>query len=62
VKLIGDYLAGRLRRRAAAAFEHHLSQCPDCEAFLKTYKKTIELTTSFLRTPGFQGLQVHQLP
>jgi hypothetical protein len=32
-----------------AAFEKHLGQCPDCSAFLNTYKKTIEVTKSFLK-------------
>jgi anti-sigma factor RsiW len=49
VALIADYLAGALKPRVLAAFERHVSQCPDCMAFLKTYKKTIEATRSFMR-------------
>jgi hypothetical protein len=49
VGLIADYLAGRLDPMVLAAFEKHLGQCPDCSAFLNTYKKTIEVTKSFLR-------------
>ena len=49
VELIGDYLTNKLTKPERAAFEAHLSACRDCGAFLATYKKTIELTRSFLR-------------
>ncbi|MGE5303196.1 MAG: anti-sigma factor family protein [Alphaproteobacteria bacterium] len=49
VRLIADYLAGDLKPPVLAAFERHVNQCPDCMAFLKTYKKTIDVTQSFLR-------------
>jgi anti-sigma factor RsiW len=49
VGLITDYLADRLSPKILAAFEKHLGQCPDCTAFLNTYKKTIEATKSFLK-------------
>ena len=57
--LIADYLAGRLNPPVLAAFEKHLSQCPDCTAFLNTYKKTIETTKSFLK---IQALKVSLKP
>jgi anti-sigma factor RsiW len=44
-----DYLAGRLDPTVLSAFEKHLGECPDCAAFLNTYKKTIEATKSFLK-------------
>jgi hypothetical protein len=46
--LIADYLASDLSSGTLAAFEKHLEECPDCKAFLQTYKKTIEITRSFL--------------
>ena len=49
VALIGDYLASRLTSRMLNAFEKHLEDCPDCASFLRTYKKTIEVTRSFVR-------------
>ena len=49
ITLIGDYLSEKLNQRVLAAFEDHLKSCPDCAAFLHTYKKTIEITRSFLR-------------
>ena len=38
-----DYLAGQLPAEAHAAFEEHLSLCPNCVRYLKTYKATVEL-------------------
>lgn len=49
VALIGDYLASRLSSRVLNAFEKHLEDCHDCASFLRTYKKTIEVTRSFLQ-------------
>ena len=49
VALIADYLAERLAPTVLAAFKTHLGQCPDCTAFLNTYKKTIEATKSILK-------------
>ncbi|MER3445955.1 MAG: hypothetical protein C4291_03580 [Candidatus Dadabacteria bacterium] len=34
-----DYIKGKMDPRATQAFEEHLSLCPDCVAFLNTYKK-----------------------
>ena len=42
--LIADYLASNLSPADFASFENHLEGCPDCKAFLQTYKKTIEIT------------------
>jgi hypothetical protein len=50
VALIGDFLAGSLDPTILAAFEKHLNDCPDCTAFLNTYKKTVEATRAFLRS------------
>jgi anti-sigma factor RsiW len=55
VGLIADYLEGRLKPAVQAAFEKHLGQCPDCAAFLNTYKKTIELSQSFLKITAAPG-------
>lgn len=50
VTLLGDYLSSSLSNQVAAAFEAHMHACPDCVAFLRTYKKTIEATRAFLKT------------
>ena len=44
--LIVDYITGALDPETALAFEQHLRDCPDCVAFLNTYKKTIQATRS----------------
>ena len=46
--LIADYLASNLSPADLVSFENHLEECPDCKAFLQTYKKTIEITRGFL--------------
>ncbi len=46
--LILDFLSGELDPETTLEFEKHLEACPDCVAFLNTYKKTMELTKSFL--------------
>lgn len=46
--LIADYLGSTLSPGNLASFENHLEGCPDCKAFLQTYKKTIEITRSVL--------------
>jgi len=50
VSMIGDYLTGSMAPRLRDEFEQHLSLCADCAAFLKTYRKTIEVTRAFLRS------------
>lgn len=47
--LILDYLTAELHHGTASQFKAHLQICPDCVAFLNTYKKTVELTRSFLQ-------------
>lgn len=49
VKFIGEYLADGLSGASRQAFEKHLTACPDCASFLATYKKTIDITRSFLK-------------
>jgi anti-sigma factor RsiW len=49
VALLGNYLSGGLSPSTQAQLEHHFRQCPDCTAFLATYKKTIDIAKSFLQ-------------
>jgi anti-sigma factor RsiW len=59
ISLIGNYLAGSIAPTVHADFERHLHLCPDCAAFLQTYKKTIEATRALLRnqpTPHLRGM------
>ena len=43
-ELIDDYVMGDLAPDTDAAFETHLHRCQDCEAFLNTYRRTIQAT------------------
>ena len=44
--MIRDYLAGELAPEIAAALEEHLRDCPDCTAFINTYKRTTQALQS----------------
>lgn len=44
--LVFDYLNGKLALSVKRDFEQHLSICPDCVSFLKTYKTTVAMTRS----------------
>lgn len=47
--LLLEFMSGELDRETTLGFEKHLEVCPDCVAFLNTYRKTVELTRSFLQ-------------
>jgi len=55
--LIADYLTGTLDPEITNELEHHLGVCPDCVAFLKTYKKTIQVTQSLLLSGNLPELE-----
>ena len=42
--LLIDYITGALDTTMVSAFERHLQRCPDCEAFLRTYRETVRAT------------------
>ena len=44
--LIVDYVSNRLNPTVKRELEQHLSICPDCVSFMKTYRKTIATTGS----------------
>jgi anti-sigma factor RsiW len=44
--MIRDYLAGELAPAIAAALDQHLHDCPDCIAFINTYKRTTQALQS----------------
>jgi anti-sigma factor RsiW len=43
VEMTTDYLGGKLAPQDRARFEHHLSTCPPCTAYLAQMKTTLEL-------------------
>ena len=47
--LLLEFMSGELDPETTHEFKMHLEVCPDCVAFLNTYRKTVELTRSFLQ-------------
>ena len=47
-----DYLSGELPSDVRAQFEYHLGECPDCVAYLDSYRRTIQLSKQSLVDPG----------
>ena len=45
-RVVTDYLSGSLDKQTVELFEAHLKQCPDCAAFLETYKEAIRAEKS----------------
>lgn len=43
VDLLGDYIEGTLPPERSKALEDHLSRCPPCITFVRTYKATRKL-------------------
>jgi predicted anti-sigma-YlaC factor YlaD len=44
VAVLQDYFEGSLEPKLAAIIERHLENCPDCEAFARTYATVVRLT------------------
>ena len=51
VDFLLEYLSGELSARERAEFERHLVQCPDCSAYLRSYRETIKLGNSVFADP-----------
>jgi predicted anti-sigma-YlaC factor YlaD len=43
VEFLDDYLEGRLPEHVLAHFHEHLSACPSCVAYARTYQDTVRL-------------------
>ena len=50
VDLLGEYIEGTLAPARAQELEDHLSTCPPCITFLRTYRATRRLCRSALAT------------
>jgi anti-sigma factor RsiW len=48
---IMDYHAGELAAATVAAFERHLSLCPNCVQYLRQYEATVALTRAAFSDP-----------
>jgi len=46
VEFLDDYLAHALAGDALARFEKHLSDCPPCVAYLRTYEQSIRMSVA----------------
>jgi len=44
VNVLSDYLEGTLDPELAAIITRHLQDCPDCDAFMRTYAATVRMT------------------
>jgi anti-sigma factor RsiW len=44
IGMLMDYLEATLRPETLGAFNHHLASCPQCVAYIATYRKTRQLT------------------
>lgn len=62
--LIIDYLTEALEPAMRAAFAVHLHNCPDCIAFLQTYKQTVRVTRTlrYENIPAEMLARVQQFP
>ncbi len=54
--LILAYATGELDPETTSAFKAHLKKCPDCIAFLNTYRKTVQLARSFIVASNPSGM------
>ncbi len=48
VEFLDDYLEGRLPEQVRAHFHEHLSACPSCVAYARTYQDTVRLARKAL--------------
>ena len=46
VSLLSEYLDGRLAPELCSDLERHLSGCPECTAFVGTFRSTVSLLQS----------------
>ena len=63
IGLLLDYLETALTDELIAAFEEHLRDCPPCQAYLATYRKTREVTGAAGRVemPGEMKARLREL-
>ncbi len=47
-----DYYEGNLSEERRRLFEEHMGVCPDCVAYLDSYKKTINLVQESMANPN----------
>jgi anti-sigma factor RsiW len=50
LELLHDYIEGELSTEVHASLEDHFKDCPPCIAFLSTYKATIHMSRTTLKS------------
>jgi len=50
LELLNDYIEGELSAEVHASLEDHFEDCPPCIAFLNTYKATIHMSQTILKS------------
>lgn len=51
VRLLIDYVSEELDPDECSSFEAHLRECPACEAFVQSYRMTIQISRSLPGRP-----------
>lgn len=51
-QFLSDYLEGRLTSEQSKLFDEHLGECPDCVAYLDSYRRTIRLGKAAFADPS----------
>jgi len=52
VEFLDDYLEGRLGQDQLEEFNNHLSGCPPCVTYMRTYRDATALTRAALADPA----------
>ncbi len=52
VELLLDYLSDELPQAESATIDRHLAKCPDCVAYLTSYRDAIKLGKAALAKPA----------
>jgi anti-sigma factor RsiW len=58
IGFLDDYVAGGLDPGERRTFEEHLTECPDCVAYVRSYRDTIRLTKDALAETDAGALDV----
>jgi anti-sigma factor RsiW len=51
IDFLGAYLDGELSEAVRRRFAEHLAACPECSAYLATYRATVKLAKGTIRDP-----------
>lgn len=52
IEFLAEYLEGGLSAEVRARFERHLAVCPDCRAYLGSYRQTIRVVRASAQVSG----------